>query len=890
MLYGGGGAISVSNAATTLILAGLINDLSGPGELTKSGAGKLTLTNTNTYTGTTTVSGGTLSGNSIADQGVNSAFGRGNFAISNGALLQYTGGTASTNRAITLGSGGGQIVTNSPLTLSGLVEGSGGLTTHASPLAPIVLTNPDNSYEGPTNIRQATLRGNSIADAGVNSAFGRGNFIMGLNFATLYYDGPSASTNRTITLSGDDSFGGTIFVAQPGVVLTLTGVISGPGDLVIGGSGVVRLDASNTYGSDTFSVGGYTHIDGSTLRLGNHERIPDRSAVYVDSFTGDATFDLNNFNETIGSLAGDATVTLGSGNLTTGGNGQSTTFSGVISGSGGLTKQGSGTMTLTGVNTYTGGTTINGGKLTVSGSILGSVTVNSGGTFGGSTTVSGNVTGGGRVAPGNSPGILIIDGDYTQTASSALEIEVGGRDLDGTPGVDFDQVQVGGAAALAGLLEVPIVNGYVPALNDQVTFLTAQGGVTGVFNSLVSPNLATVNPNVALEVIKHPTIDPTEVRLRFAAPSTDIQFDDTVTEPASWSDEDSWTTDTVPGTVNVIDLENAPGTTQRINVEDANALVHQLTVTGNDGTMIVGVKNGNFLSATVGTTVADQAVIELDNGNLASPSVAIEDGALLAGNGTVRANLSISGGMLRPGFSVGHLDVKGDYDQHAAGTLLIDVTGAAGASHDTIDVTGQAEIDGTLSVNAAGFVPGTVLDGTYGVPIPILDAASRTGTFDTLETTGNDDVVFVPMYGAGGGSGQSANSCDVAVCVGGFYLGDMNHDSLVNPADASFFAMALSDPDKYAIQTGANGAFMGDEGWLVGDIGNTEGPDGQGKYHPDGRLTFDDIPAFAAKLGMSTSALWDLMQVPEPASAVMMSFSGLMIALCRSRPRRKYRA
>jgi len=78
---------------------------------------------------------------------------------------------------------------------------------------------------------------------------------------------------------------------------------------------------------------------------------------------GGATLDLNNFNETIGSLAGAGKVTLGSGTLTAGANNTSTDFSGVISGSGGLNKTGTGALTLSGANTYTGTTTVNEGVL-----------------------------------------------------------------------------------------------------------------------------------------------------------------------------------------------------------------------------------------------------------------------------------------------------------------------------------------------------------------------------------------------------------------------------------------------------------------------------------------------------------------------------------------------
>jgi len=76
-----------------------------------------------------------------------------------------------------------------------------------------------------------------------------------------------------------------------------------------------------------------------------------------------ATFDLNSKADAIGSLAGAGNVTLGTATLTAGANGTSTNFSGVVSGTGGLTKSGSGALALSGANTYTGATNVNAGKL-----------------------------------------------------------------------------------------------------------------------------------------------------------------------------------------------------------------------------------------------------------------------------------------------------------------------------------------------------------------------------------------------------------------------------------------------------------------------------------------------------------------------------------------------
>src|SRR4029079_14074915 len=129
---------------------------------------------------------------------------------------------------------------------------------------------------------------------------------------------------------------------------------------------------------------------------------------------------LNSLNQAIGSLAGAGSVVLGIATLTTGGNNTSTTFSGVISGSGGLTQAGNGTLTLSGSNTYTGPTTMNAGRIVIAsggsitsdvttngglfvnnGTALGNQTVNTGGVVGGNGTYGNTTINGGTLSPGN---------------------------------------------------------------------------------------------------------------------------------------------------------------------------------------------------------------------------------------------------------------------------------------------------------------------------------------------------------------------------------------------------------------------------------------------------------------------------------------------------------
>ena len=120
------------------------------------------------------------------------------------------------------------------------------------------------------------------------------------------------------------------------------------------GNGTVILSGANTYQ-------GATSIQAGTLQAGSTSAFGSNSAVTLANVAG-ATLNLNGFNNSIGSLAGGGgaggNVTLGAATLTTGGNNTSTSYAGVISGTGALTKTGTGTQTLTGANTYTGATTV----------------------------------------------------------------------------------------------------------------------------------------------------------------------------------------------------------------------------------------------------------------------------------------------------------------------------------------------------------------------------------------------------------------------------------------------------------------------------------------------------------------------------------------------------
>ncbi len=169
----------------------------------------------------------------------------------------------------------------------------------------------------------------------------------------------SGNGNTTITsLSGTDATANVVLGSN---TLTLSnaggtyaGIISGTGGLTLA-SGTETLTGMSSYT-------GRTNINGGTLAAGAVDAFDPVSAYTI---AHGAILNLDGFDQTIGSLAGGGTVALGSATLTTGNDNSSTTFSGIIGGSGGLGKVGSGAFTLSGPNTYSGGTSILAGTIVV---------------------------------------------------------------------------------------------------------------------------------------------------------------------------------------------------------------------------------------------------------------------------------------------------------------------------------------------------------------------------------------------------------------------------------------------------------------------------------------------------------------------------------------------
>ena len=439
----------VANFTDTLTLAA---DISGAGTLSKAGVGTLILTGNNSYAGGTTITGGFINFNSA------NSFGSGLITINGGGLQWATGNSADISAQLAaFGAGGATFDTNgNNVTLAASLSGPGGLIKTG---AGTMTLSGVNSYQGGTAINGGTVA--VTADANLGAAAGGLAFGGGtLQFLSGF------TTNRTVTLSAG---GGTL--DTNGNNATLAGAIGGAGGLTKVGAGTMTLSGASTY------LGGTT-VNAGTLQAGAANVFAPASAYTI---ANGATLNLAGFNQSIGSLAGAGAVTLGAATLTTGNDNTSTTFSGAISGTGGLTKIGTGTLLLTGISNYTGATTVNAGTLSVNGSIASLRRSPSmpAARIGGNGTIGNTTINGGTLSPGNSIGTLTVQGNLVLTSASAYLVEV-------SP-TAADRTNVTGTASLAGTVQA--VFGPGSSFARTYTILSAAGGSTGTFGSLTTTGL-----------------------------------------------------------------------------------------------------------------------------------------------------------------------------------------------------------------------------------------------------------------------------------------------------------------------------------------------------------------------------------------------------------------
>jgi fibronectin-binding autotransporter adhesin len=483
--------------------SGIAKAFIGSGNIIKAGTSTFELTGANLYTGTTTLSGGKLSVGILANGGEWSGIGKSSAAASNlvfdGGTLLYTGPATSTDRLFTLTGNGGTIEAGANARPS-----SGALTLSA---------NGSIVFSGSNTSPILTLSGSSSASNTFAPALGDN----GTGHTSLAKTGTG-----TWILSGTNTFTGGLFVHAGTLGVASSGSIAGANTLIIDG-GTLKLDnAAQSIALLSISSGAIEGLSAVKLQgvgstwtggqfAGTGTLTVDSSATLTISGAGE-----HNYNAR--PLINRGTTTWSAGNLRSSSGGSFTNY-GTLNdsasanhahvGSGSFTNASGGTYNKTGVGTTTfdvpftnsGTLVFGGGSLIFNGGFT-----NAGGSFGGTggsvqsttpinfaanSTLGGNstitapsVTTSGNVIPGNSAGLITVNGDLTLLAGSKLIIELGGTQQ----GVTYDALVVSGTVVLGAELKLSFFNNYQSSVlpTDTFTIVQAGGNVSGAFSNVPS--------------------------------------------------------------------------------------------------------------------------------------------------------------------------------------------------------------------------------------------------------------------------------------------------------------------------------------------------------------------------------------------------------------------
>jgi len=463
--------------------------------LTKNGTGKLTISNSNKYTGKTIINNGTIEFATLPNGEVASAIGAATIIPDNiqlnGGKLSLTGNSSTTDRGLTLGQNGGTISIGSAYTIvttSGKITGVGKLIKDG--VGRLSLSSASD-YKGGTLIKTGSITLlNDIANTS-----GLGSDTITFQGGSLYmFDSNATDNTSNWKISVPKNYTGKLTVDGKS---TIAGSITGAGTLYYNTnftSTILTSDVSKFTGTINVLTGaaqgnfvvynskGYAN---TKINLGGLIKM----MYYVTS----------NVSVPVGDLTGLANSELGAGGTgactitwEVGARSDNSTFSGTISnaqysGSGAVAaikKVGTGTWTLTNVSTYAGGTNVNAGTLMVnntSGSGLGTgnTTVNSGGILAGTGIVSGVVTvnDGGTISPANGTGTFTVNNNVNVLSGGIFAV-----DIDKTNS-KTDLLSLTGTLNMIGKLQITALNGTIFADGD--AFKIVNGTITGTPSEII---------------------------------------------------------------------------------------------------------------------------------------------------------------------------------------------------------------------------------------------------------------------------------------------------------------------------------------------------------------------------------------------------------------------
>ncbi len=791
--------------------------IGGLGTLQVNGPGTLILTNASNFGGGTTINAGTLQlGNGTS----------GNDGSLTGAI------SIATNASLVFDYFGSPTVAN---TITGM-----GSVTKIGP-GTVMLNNTGSTFSGGLNINNGAVQvvaggfganGSNIGDLGSG--------IITVNSTGTLELSPGGTTNVYNTVNPVVLNGGLIFANDgiehlTGSTLTVTAITGGTlqnqysdkpfyiDDQIVGNGPLALTNISGADGNSVIHITNNTNTYSGTVTVNGTSGAGLQLSVDADNALASATVNVNGTASngstllfttaapTFGGLSGNGNFAVGMGvNLTVGGNNLQSSYSGNLSGAGGITKAGTNTLILTGAaGSVTIGTlTVNNGTLTLANNnmITGTnLVVNAPGVLtqpSAAGEIFGNLNGNGTI---NFTGNVlfstggVFSGTYNGAASydklqAGTQIMSGANTYTGTTQISGGILSTGPTGTLAnGGIASSVGESSNAAANLIIGGGTLQDASTGAAES--TDRLFTVTVGGA--TLDASGTNPVTFAGNGVGAANAIAYSGTGPYSLTLTGTNAGANTLAP-----IIGDGAGGSTS-LSMTGAGAWVLTNTntysgaTTVTQGTLQIGNGSSGLANTTSGFTVGATGNLAFDQAAGTSVTPAISDSGTVAGaettgiTNTIAGAITGAGSFIQAGAGTTTLSVANGYGGGTFvnnGTLRVSGAGTLGATTGSVAVTGGTSIldlgATTQTVGAVTIAGGTIQNGTLtgtsfmstggtataalagvGAPLTLTSGTLTLGATNTYSgtTTINGGTLVV--------NGSLANTSGVAVNDGGTLAG-----------------------------------------------------------------------------------------------------------------------